>query len=247
MALVKEVLEGVGLLTVYGLCGGPSCSNWTPTPLVSGHGSAGLIKAPGSEPLHSPREPVEIAPSGIDPSRCGRVLDVLDKAQIVLELVVRPRSGSHMLSDPIHLGSRCTSLPSFRASARRASSDGGTVIRTKYRRHRGPAAHGTSSSFQSHATSDARYAAALLLTRNRKPRRPLTGLVQRQGPRRRCHLESGEQGDRPIENLIDGWKERCERFVWTKTADEIRLPKATARRLQTRDTNWADEVPNHGP
>ena len=32
-----------------------------------------------------------------------------------------------------------------------------------------------------------------------------------------------------IETFIDGWNERCEPFVWTKTADEI-LPKATNRK-----------------
>jgi len=36
-----------------------------------------------------------------------------------------------------------------------------------------------------------------------------------------------------IETFIDGWNERCEPFVWTKTADEI-LTKAN--RKKTSDT-----------
>ena len=37
-----------------------------------------------------------------------------------------------------------------------------------------------------------------------------------------------------IETFIDGWNERCEPFVWTKTADDI-LTKATNRK-QTSNT-----------
>ena len=35
-----------------------------------------------------------------------------------------------------------------------------------------------------------------------------------------------------IETFIDGWNERCEPFVWTKTADEI-LAKAKPRHRPT--------------
>ncbi|HEX4019357.1 MAG TPA: IS630 family transposase, partial [Frankiaceae bacterium] len=32
-----------------------------------------------------------------------------------------------------------------------------------------------------------------------------------------------------IENFIDGWNDRCQPFVWTKTADEI-LTKANRKK-----------------
>ncbi|MDP9393763.1 MAG: IS630 family transposase, partial [Actinomycetota bacterium] len=37
-----------------------------------------------------------------------------------------------------------------------------------------------------------------------------------------------------IETFIDGWNDRCEPFVWTKTADEI-LNRARPRK-KTSDT-----------
>jgi hypothetical protein len=37
-----------------------------------------------------------------------------------------------------------------------------------------------------------------------------------------------------IRRFIDGWNERCEPFVWTKTADEV-LPKARRKTIQKRD------------
>jgi hypothetical protein len=49
-----------------------------------------------------------------------------------------------------------------------------------------------------------------------------------------------------IEAFIDGWNERCQPFVWTKTADEI-LAKPTVNKLQTRDTRCQSARPSPRP
>ena len=59
------------------------------------------------------------------------------------------------------------------------------------------------------------------------------GIITRQAIRRGT-FTSVKDLIAAIETFIDGWNERCQPFVWTKTADEI-LTKAHVRRLQTRD------------
>ena len=39
-----------------------------------------------------------------------------------------------------------------------------------------------------------------------------------------------------IEVFVDGWDERCQPFMWTKTADEILAKAKPRKRLQTRDS-----------
>jgi DNA-binding CsgD family transcriptional regulator len=46
------------------------------------------------------------------------------------------------------------------------------------------------------------------------------GIITRQAIRRGTHRSVAELTE-AIERFIDGWNERCEPFIWTKTADEI--------------------------
>ncbi len=58
---------------------------------------------------------------------------------------------------------------------------------------------------------------------------------------RRGTFDSVKDPIAAIETFIDGWNERCEPFVWTKTADEIlaRPSPDTVQQPQTRDTSVA--------
>ena len=58
------------------------------------------------------------------------------------------------------------------------------------------------------------------------------GIITRQA-NRRGSFTSVKDLVAAIETYIDGWNERCEPFVWTKTADEI-LDKA--HRKKTSNT-----------
>ena len=53
------------------------------------------------------------------------------------------------------------------------------------------------------------------------------GIITRQAIRRGT-FTSVKDLIAAIETFIDGWNERCQPFVWTKTADEI-IPRATRR------------------
>ena len=68
-----------------------------------------------------------------------------------------------------------------------------------------------------------------------EPGRGLLRIITRQAIRRGT-FTSVKDLIAAIETFIDGWNERCEPFVWTKTADEI-LAKANRKSLQTRDTS----------
>jgi len=57
------------------------------------------------------------------------------------------------------------------------------------------------------------------------------GIITRQAIRRGT-FDSVKELIAAIETFIDGWNERCEPFVWTKTADEI-LARARPRRRPT--------------
>ena len=41
-----------------------------------------------------------------------------------------------------------------------------------------------------------------------------------------------------IRTFINGWNDRCQHFVWTKTADQI-LTKADVKQLQLQSTSGA--------
>jgi len=58
------------------------------------------------------------------------------------------------------------------------------------------------------------------------------GIITRQAIRRGS-FTSVKELKAAIETFIDGWNERCEPFVWTKTADEI---LAKAHRKPTSNT-----------
>ncbi len=51
------------------------------------------------------------------------------------------------------------------------------------------------------------------------------GIITRQAIRRGT-FTSVKDPINAIETFIDGWNDRCEPFVWTKTADQI-IPRAT--------------------
>jgi DDE superfamily endonuclease len=61
------------------------------------------------------------------------------------------------------------------------------------------------------------------------------GIITRQAIRRGT-FTSVKELINAVEVFIDGWNERCEPFVWTKTADEILAKAKPIKRLQTRDT-----------
>ncbi len=59
------------------------------------------------------------------------------------------------------------------------------------------------------------------------------GIITRQAIRRGTYTSVKDLVS-AIETFIDGWNDRCEPFVWTKTADEI-LNRAKPRK-KTSDT-----------
>ncbi len=59
------------------------------------------------------------------------------------------------------------------------------------------------------------------------------GIITRQAIRRGTYTSVKDLVS-AIETFIDGWNDRCEPFVWTKTADEI-LNRARPRK-KTSDT-----------
>jgi transposase len=61
------------------------------------------------------------------------------------------------------------------------------------------------------------------------------GIITRQAIRRGT-FNSVKDLIAAIETFIDGWNDRCEPFVWTKTADEILPRPSPVKTLQTRDT-----------
>ena len=61
------------------------------------------------------------------------------------------------------------------------------------------------------------------------------GIITRQAIRRGT-FTSVKDLIAAIETFIDAWNDRCQPFVWTKTADEI-LTKANRKVTQTRNTS----------
>jgi len=61
------------------------------------------------------------------------------------------------------------------------------------------------------------------------------GIITRQAIRRGC-FDSVKQLVAAIRAFIAAYNERCQPFIWTKTADEV-CPAPPAKQLQTRDTS----------
>ena len=71
------------------------------------------------------------------------------------------------------------------------------------------------------------------------------GIITRQAIRRGT-FTSVKDLIAAIETFIDGWNERCQPFIWTKTADQILAKANPVRRLQTRDTSRRSAVYERG-
>ena len=66
-----------------------------------------------------------------------------------------------------------------------------------------------------------------------EPGRSLFGIITRQAIRRGT-FTSVKDLIAAIETFIDGWNQRCEPFVWTKTADEILTKSHRKKTSNTR-------------